>query len=88
MSNSILNSDFANQLENMIKDFVQEKLEFIMKEEIKNFLQVEQEHVQNSRNGYYHRTLDTKYGKIECYIIILTNKNLLNIKSYNFQKSL
>jgi putative transposase len=65
MINSILNSDFANQLENMIKDFVQEKLEFIMKEEIKNFLQVEQEHVQNSRNGYYHRTLDTKYGKIE-----------------------
>ncbi|MED4928949.1 IS256 family transposase, partial [Bacillus smithii] len=38
MSNSILNSDFANQLENMIKDFVQEKLEFIMREEIKNFL--------------------------------------------------
>jgi len=69
MSNSILNSDFANQLENMIKDFVQEKLEFIMKEEIKNFLQVEQEHVQNSRNGYYHRTLDTKYGKIEALTV-------------------
>ncbi|MGG1480868.1 IS256 family transposase [Bacillus smithii] len=69
MSNSILNSDFANQLENMIKDFVQEKLEFIMREEIKNFLQVEQEHVQNSRNGYYHRTLDTKYGKIEALTV-------------------
>jgi putative transposase len=62
MSNSILNTDFANQLENMIKDFVQEKLEFIMKEEIKHFLKVEQAHVQNSRNGYYQRTLDTKYA--------------------------
>lgn len=29
MSNSILNSDFANQLENMIKDFVQEKMDYI-----------------------------------------------------------
>jgi putative transposase len=69
MSNSILNSDFANQLENMIKDFVQEKLEFIMKEEIKHFLKVEQAHVQNSRNGYYQRTLDTKYGKIEALTV-------------------
>ena len=69
MSNSILNTDFANQLENMIKDFVQEKLEFIMKEEIKHFLKVEQAHVQNSRNGYYQRTLDTKYGKIEALTV-------------------
>jgi putative transposase len=36
MSSSIPNSVFANQLENMIREFVKEKLELIMKEEIKN----------------------------------------------------
>lgn len=65
MSSSIPNSDFANQLENMIREFVKEKLELIMKEEIKNFLEVEQKEVHNSRNGYYTRSLDTKYGKID-----------------------
>jgi len=65
MSSSIPNSDFANQLENMIREFVKEKLELIMKEEIKNFLEVEQKEVHNSRNGYYTRSLDTKYGQID-----------------------
>ncbi|MGG3737921.1 IS256 family transposase [Aeribacillus pallidus] len=65
MSSSIPNSDFANQLENMIREFVKEKLELIMKEEIKNFLEVEQKEIHNSRNGYYTRSLDTKYGKID-----------------------
>lgn len=65
MSSSIPNSDFANQLENMIREFVKEKLELIMKEEIKNFLEVKQKEVHNSRNGYYTRSLDTKYGKID-----------------------
>jgi putative transposase len=36
-----------------------------MREERKNFLEVEQADLHNARNGYYHRSLDTKYGKIE-----------------------
>ncbi|GAB7057651.1 transposase [Paenibacillus sp. Pae15] len=36
-----------------------------MNEEISNFLNVEQENVRNSRNRYYSRTLDTRYGKID-----------------------
>ena len=39
---SIPNVDWANQLENAIRQFVKEKLELIMREEIKNFLEIEQ----------------------------------------------
>lgn len=42
MSKSISNIDWMNQLENVIREFVKEKLELIMKEEIFNSL---------SRNG-------------------------------------
>lgn len=52
-------------LENLVRTFVKEKLELIMNEEIQNFVHVEQTHQRNSRNGYYERTLDTRYGKIE-----------------------
>ncbi|MGG1556517.1 IS256 family transposase [Paenibacillus ferrarius] len=53
-------------LENLVKNMVQEKLEFLMKEEMNQFLQVEEQtNIHNSRNGYYGRTLDTRYGKIE-----------------------
>lgn len=65
MSSSINNSDFTNQLENVLKDFVKEKLELIMKEELSNFIKVERPELQDSKNGYYHRSLDTRYGKIE-----------------------
>ncbi|MED4885133.1 transposase, partial [Bacillus smithii] len=34
MSKSISNIDWMNQLENVIREFVKEKLELIMKEEI------------------------------------------------------
>jgi putative transposase len=37
MSKSIPNVDWANQLESVIRQFVKEKLELIMREEIKNF---------------------------------------------------
>ncbi|WP_234293388.1 IS256 family transposase [Fictibacillus sp. FJAT-27399] len=53
------------QIEEMVKKFVQEKLEMIMREEIQNFLQNEQEEGQNSRNGYYQRILDTRYGRMD-----------------------
>ncbi|AGE21490.1 putative transposase [Geobacillus sp. GHH01] len=41
MSESIPNVDWANQLESVIRQFVKEKLELIMREEIKNFLEIE-----------------------------------------------
>ncbi|MED1490855.1 transposase, partial [Bacillus smithii] len=65
MSKSISNIDWMNQLENAIRQFVKEKLELIMKEEIQTFLEMEQEGTSNRRNGYYHRNLDTQYGRIE-----------------------
>jgi putative transposase len=65
MSSSINNSTFTDQLKQMLKSFVQEKLELIMREELENFLNVETPDVPNSKNGYYQRSLDTKYGKIE-----------------------
>jgi putative transposase len=51
--------------ENLVTRFVKENLESIMKAEIKNFMDVEQADQRNSRNGYYSRTLHTKYGHIE-----------------------
>lgn len=66
MSNrSISNNDWTNQLESVIRQFVKEKLELIMREEIKSFLQIEQTDSSNMRNGYYQRNLDTQYGRIE-----------------------
>lgn len=54
----------SDLLENLVTDLVKEKLEFIMREEIKNFMHVEQAEQRNNRNGYYERTWDTRYGKI------------------------
>ncbi|MGG1310858.1 IS256 family transposase, partial [Bacillus smithii] len=42
MSKSIPNLDWLNQLENAIRQFVKEKLELIMKEEIQTFLELDQ----------------------------------------------
>lgn len=55
----------AAQLEFEVSRFFQQRLELIMREEIQNYLHVEHPDVKNSRNGYYSRTLDTRYGKIE-----------------------
>ncbi|MFT9485943.1 MAG: IS256 family transposase [Tepidibacillus sp.] len=65
MSSSISNSEITIQLENIINDFIKEKIELIMKQEITNFLQVERPDLEDSRNGYYQRSLDTKYGRIK-----------------------
>ncbi|RDE28643.1 transposase [Parageobacillus thermoglucosidasius] len=53
MSKSIPNVDWANQLESAIRQFVKEKLELIMREEIKHFLEIAQAETSNMRNGYY-----------------------------------
>lgn len=55
----------ANLFENLVTQFVQENLESIMKAEIKGFMESEESERPNSRNGYYTRTLHTKYGHIE-----------------------
>ncbi|GAJ41859.1 IS256 family transposase, partial [Saccharococcus caldoxylosilyticus] len=69
MSKSISNIDWANQLESVIRQFVKEKLELMMQEEIKNFLEIEQADTSNMRNGYYQRNLDTQYGRIEGLLV-------------------
>jgi len=43
LSKGISNIDWANRPENAIRQFVKEKLELIIREEIKNFLEIEQE---------------------------------------------
>jgi hypothetical protein len=58
-------SDLSSQLENIIYSFVKEKIEFIMKEELKNHLVAEHPDGGSSWNGYYQRTLYTRFGRID-----------------------
>lgn len=55
----------AIQLQNEVSDFIQQRLELIMREELHSFLRVEHPEVPNSKNGYYKRELHTQHGKIE-----------------------
>ncbi|AIF42483.1 IS256 family transposase [Virgibacillus sp. SK37] len=64
MSNSLPENLFSNHLENLVQSFVKEKLELIMEEERENFFKVENPELDSSKNGYYQRNLDTKYGRI------------------------
>lgn len=54
----------SDLFENLVTQFVQENLETIMKAEIKSFMEND-ENQRNSRNGYYKRSLHTKFGHIE-----------------------
>jgi putative transposase len=65
MKQSLHDLGIPNLLENLVRDFVKEKLELIMNEEIHNFIHIEHQDQRNTRNGYYERTLDTRYGKID-----------------------
>lgn len=65
MSQSITDESFINQLDDLVRDFVKEQLESIMKEEIKQFFEVEHPELAYIKNGYYTRTLDTKHGHID-----------------------
>lgn len=64
MSQSITNESFTNQLDDLVRDFVKDHLETIMKEEMKNFFEVEHPELEQVKNGFYTRTLDTKHGHI------------------------
>lgn len=62
---SIQQNPFSDLLEKSIQSFLKEKIEFMLREEIKNFLAVEQhQEAPNSRNGYYTRTWETRHGLI------------------------
>lgn len=54
-----------NLFGNLVTQFVKENLESIMKAEIQHFMENEQVGERNSRNGYYKRSLHTKYGNLE-----------------------
>lgn len=64
MSNTLPNEDFRSQIDQAILSLVKEKFEFFMREEMKNFLNVEHPDEGNSKNGYYQRVMDTKHGRI------------------------
>ena len=59
MSSTVPSNPFAGQLEEAVRDFLKEKLEFIS-----NVLQVEHPEAVNRRNGSYERTWETRYGRI------------------------
>ncbi|QWC21222.1 IS256 family transposase [Bacillus haikouensis] len=65
LNDNIKNLNFSSMLESTVKEVLKEKLEFILQEEIKEVLKNEPVGEDNSRNGYYHRTLDTVYGRVE-----------------------
>ncbi|UOE92053.1 IS256 family transposase [Alkalihalobacillus sp. LMS39] len=64
MVQSINENPFADQLDNMVREFVKQKLELIMKEEMQQYFEVEHPELKNQKNGHYERSLDTKYGHI------------------------
>lgn len=49
----------------MVREFVKEKLESVMKEEMNSFFEHEHPELKNQKNGFYSRQLDTKYGRLE-----------------------
>jgi len=55
----------SNLFENLVTKFVQDNLESLMKAEIEAFMVNRDQEKPNSRNGYYPRTLHTKYGFID-----------------------
>lgn len=61
-----INKDvLAVQLQDEVTKFIQDRLEMLMREELTNFLRVEYPEEKNSRNGHYHRDLQTRYGEIK-----------------------
>jgi len=55
----------SDLFENLVTQFVKDRLESIMRAEIQQFMEESPEGHRNSRNGYYRRNLHTKYGNIE-----------------------
>jgi putative transposase len=64
MSKSIQDGEWGNQLLEMVLELVQERLETFMKNELEGVLKHELAGQGDAKNGYYQRTLNTKYGHI------------------------
>lgn len=62
--NTIPENAYQELLEKTVTDLLQEKLELLLRTEMKNYLEVEQPYTRNSRNGHYKRSLHTRYGMI------------------------
>lgn len=63
---TILPENMLNNLfENLVTEFVKDNLESIMRAEIQQFMENEEAGESNSRNGYYKRSLHTRYGHLE-----------------------
>ncbi|MGR6009906.1 hypothetical protein ACT7CZ_25680 [Bacillus cereus] len=58
-NNSIPNLDLGKQIEAMVKDFVQDKLEMILRGNSK-LLKTEPQDEPNSKNGYYQKNVGYK----------------------------
>ena len=54
-----------NLFEKLVKDFLKENMESLLRAEIQGFMESEEAGASNSRNGYYTRDLHTRYGHIE-----------------------
>ncbi|WP_341346975.1 IS256 family transposase [Paenibacillus sp. FSL H3-0469] len=54
-----------NLFEKLVKDFMKENMESLLRAEIQGFMASEEAGASNSRNGYYTRDLHTRYGHIE-----------------------
>nr|WP_234031453.1 transposase [Lentibacillus cibarius] len=65
MSIHITDNDFMNKLNGLVRDFVKNQLETIMEEEREQFFKVEHPELEQVKNRYYTRTLDTKHGHID-----------------------
>lgn len=62
---TITENTMNNLFENLVTQFVQDNLERMMRAEITAFMESDESCRHNSRNGYYKRSLHTKYGNIE-----------------------
>ena len=80
--NSVHELGTSDLMEILVKDFVKEKLELIMREEIENFLKVEYEGKRPSRNGSYRRSLETRFGKIENLRVPRDRRNVFQTRVF------
>ncbi|WP_409345074.1 IS256 family transposase [Paenibacillus sp. MBLB4367] len=62
---TIHETTLSDLFENLVTQFVQENLERIMKAEMNSFMDDDERAQHNSRNGYYKRSLHTKFGHIQ-----------------------
>jgi putative transposase len=73
---------FKDLLENAVTSMLQEKTELIIREEMKNFLTVENKGQRNSRNGFYTRSFQTRYGTINALRVPRDRKGLFQTQLF------